>query len=342
LGSTGVIRAQSQDVPDEVLAFFGSDAPDRDSDRFWRELGFWYQDAKSREWQASWHGFVFPDADFRDATFTGRADFGKATFSGDVDFQRATFSGDAYFGDATFSGDAGFGEATFSEDATFVEATFKRRADFWHAIISGDAYFGIATFSGEAHFRNATFFGQAHFRNATFSGDAVFGKATFSGDVDFGKATFSRDAYFRSATFTGNAYFDAVTFTWDANFTGASFTWYALFASLQLSVDNKDLCRATGSTAGRAACDLPSGTAQRDPVVRGSRSDRVVGPPSNGGCDAAFHRDCLQKPSGAMTRQHRILVLRSLVLRANRFRGGKAKWMSLPAGSDCHRSQQRS
>jgi hypothetical protein len=114
-------------------------------------------------------GFLFPNANFRNATFSGYADFVSATFSGYADFRNATFSADADFLNATFSGDAAFGNVTFS---------------------------------GYAYFRNATFSGYADFLNATFSGYTDFGNATFSGYADFGNAEMKAATSFNDVKFT--------------------------------------------------------------------------------------------------------------------------------------------
>jgi hypothetical protein len=256
-----MIRAESQDVPDDVLAFFRSDDPDRDSNRFWTLLQHWYQDKETKLWRASWHAFVFPapgifvgtvathfgeatfsgDADFSNVTFIGDALFGGGGFSGDADFSKATFgrhasfrnttfAGRADFSDATFAGEADFSDATFTEDAQFG-ARVSRNAYFWNVIFSGDADFSKATFGGDANFEQTTFSGGASFggkRPLVRGADAHFG-ATFSQYAYFGNATFSHDADFRNATFAGDTYIDGTSFSGDADFSNATFSKLAHF-----------------------------------------------------------------------------------------------------------------
>ena len=164
------------------------------------------------------------DADFRGATFSDDADFRGAIFGGRADFGKATFSGDTYLGGAIFSGYAGFGGAAFSGDTGFFQATFR-----------SDAGFGEATFRRNTVFNAATFSGDANFRGAIFSdGGGDFSGATFSGAGDFGGATFS-DAGFLEVTFHGNAYFGAARFGDEASFGGATFGGYAYFGGATFS-----------------------------------------------------------------------------------------------------------
>jgi hypothetical protein len=271
-GSGSVIKAQSEDVPEELLAFFRSDDPARDSDRFQALLEEWYQDPESDQWYASWNGFVFPeaprfgatfigdahfraatfagDASFTDATFTGDADFESATFRGNVyfasstfsanlNFRRATVSGDAYFSSVTFTGNGDFSNATFTGDADFSQTTFTGDAYFEGATFSGNAYFGGTTFSGNAYFGSpfgsATFSRDAAFGGATFSGTAMFARTTFTGDVQFLSGTFTEDAIFGETTFTGKASFNQTTFAGHADFRHATFAHKSTFASLRMS-----------------------------------------------------------------------------------------------------------
>ena len=97
-----------------------------------------------------------------------------------ANFRGATFNGRAWFREATFSDRAGFVEATFLDDAIFPEATF-----------SGDAVFIEATFNGGTGFFGAIFSGEAWFHEATFNGGVTFDEATFNGGVTFDEATFN-------------------------------------------------------------------------------------------------------------------------------------------------------
>ena len=165
-------------------------------------------------------GGVVADADFRGATFTGKAFFGGTTFTGSAEFNGAAFTGEAWFmtaaffvvwfSGATFTGDAHFDGADFG-GAEFDEATF------------GDAWFDWATFTGDATFGKATFTGDTRFGGATFTGKALFGGTTFTGDAWFGGATFTGGAYFDGVTFTVSAWFDEVTFTNGARFSKVTF-----------------------------------------------------------------------------------------------------------------------
>jgi hypothetical protein len=212
-GWQGTTHAQSQGVPEELLAFFRSDDPARDSELFWTTLASWFHEAESDQWHASWQGFVFPEnADFTNATLIGDADFTGATFTGDANFAGATFTGDANFGGDTLLGEV---PATFMGDAKFNAATFTGNANFSDATFPGDAFFDGATFTGEARFIGATFTGTnrdrpgAYFTDATFKGDARFMDATFAGVVFFTNATFTGDADFVRASFAGDAFFGA-------------------------------------------------------------------------------------------------------------------------------------
>lgn len=211
------VRADREDVPEELLAFFQNMDPDRDAERFWEQLRTWYQDADG-SWVARWRDFVFPAADFTSATFSGIADFCGATFSGEANFRSAAFSGEANFVSATFSSGAVFDAATFSLDARFDHVTF-----------TGPVWFG-AVFSRKAGFSYTTFSDQVMFVHATFSGEASFHTATFvHHHVDFQGATFSDDAKFDFATFSGDAHFGEVTFASRASFSATTFSGRAIF-----------------------------------------------------------------------------------------------------------------
>lgn len=64
-------------------------------------------------------GYVFVNASFDRATFSGLADFSSATFFRCTDFSGATFSVVADFRGSTFSKEADFSRATFSRAAHF-------------------------------------------------------------------------------------------------------------------------------------------------------------------------------------------------------------------------------
>jgi uncharacterized protein YjbI with pentapeptide repeats len=195
--------------------------------------------------------FVFPEADFRGATFTQNAsfsaatftqnayfskatftqaaDFRGATFNQNADFSEARFTQNAYFRGATFTQDAGFFGATFTQNADFSEARFTQNAEFRRTTFTQDADFRGATFTQDADFRGATFTQAAVLRRATFTQVAYFFGATFTRDADFSGATFTQNADFRFATFTRNADFRGATFTQNANFVMATFTQVAYF-----------------------------------------------------------------------------------------------------------------
>ena len=219
-----MIRAQSEDVPSELLSFFRSSDPNRDSDRFWVLLSEWYQDSESDAWHARWGGFVFPE----EANFLG------ASFTRDANLVGATFTGDAYFRDVTFTRDALFRGATITGNASFYAANFGREASFQSATFDGLADFRFSTFSELTDFRSATFTG-ADLREARSSGVADFRSATGNADVNFASATFDGLADFRFSTFSGLTDFVETTFNGDADFSDATFTHNARFASLKLS-----------------------------------------------------------------------------------------------------------
>jgi hypothetical protein len=232
-----MIRAESQQVPDELLKFFSSHGPKRDSGRFWTLLTDWYQEAESKRWRASWSKFVFPsDTNFDGATFSGDANFDEATFSGDANFNGATFSGDANFNGATFSGDANFNGATFSGDASFNGATFSGDANFDEVNYTEDAHGPTVpgspdSFAGEAH-GITTFVGNVNFASARFGRDVIFSGARFNREADFGDAFFTRTAEFSSVASEARG---ATTFTGSANFRGAYFANDVVFWNVRFN-----------------------------------------------------------------------------------------------------------
>lgn len=171
-------------------------------------------DFSNTRFETSWFAqhFVFPDANFTDAIFSGNADFFNATFSGRADFRCTTFSGRADFRSATFSVGADFQIATFDGDTDFRSATFSGIAAFASATFSSISFFTDATFSRYAPFESAKFRRDAHFENVTFSGGVAFENVTFSGYADFRSAIFSRRADFVNAEMKKPTTFDDVRF----------------------------------------------------------------------------------------------------------------------------------
>ncbi len=242
------VRADREQVPEELLLFFKSDAPDRDSERFWQQLAEWFKD-EDESWVARWERFIFPaDSDFTGATFSGVAWFEGAGFSGDVSFYGATFLGDARFEGATFSGNTLFFESTFSGEARFEGATFTREASFGGAIFSKDSRFDVANFLGGMRFEGVNFAGDASFNGGTFA-EAEFELATFSVGLSFSRATFSGWTRFRRATFSGDAQFEGATFSGQALFEDAAFSGGALFVRATFS----EGARFSGATFSQVA-----------------------------------------------------------------------------------------
>jgi uncharacterized protein YjbI with pentapeptide repeats len=180
-------------------------------------------------------GATLHDADFSDATFSGKfTSFEGVTFSGGyTNFEGATFSGErTSFERATFSGAmTSFEGATFSGAITnFAGVTFSGESIiFYGATFSGEfTIFEGATFSGEtASFAGVRFSGEyTIFDKARFYGErTIFDRARFSGErTSFGDATFSGErTSFGDATFSGGTPADEATAK--ASFLGGTVHW---------------------------------------------------------------------------------------------------------------------
>ncbi|MFD3945525.1 pentapeptide repeat-containing protein [Streptomyces sp. NPDC058579] len=172
-------------------------------------------------------------ARFKVARFSRAALFGGARFSTTAGFDRAQFSGNATFIRTQFSGDARFDGAEFSNVAVFDSSQFSRVAWFCRAQFSSRVRFLAAQFSGEAQFGGAQFSGEGHFGDSQFSGRADFGEAKFSSNADFDKANFSRVAWFTRAKFSGPARFSGAQFSSEAWFYRVQFSSDAAFNGAQ-------------------------------------------------------------------------------------------------------------
>lgn len=146
-------------IPEEYEELFLSPDPKKDADEFWRALSAEYQD-ESGNWDADWPDFVFPDQ-------TGEP-FALATFTGPADFRGATFLGKAVFG-GIFQAPASFARVRFCRGAHFyLGTTFERYADFSQAMFCEDALFSGTRFRGATNFHRVIFCRDAAFYRTTF------------------------------------------------------------------------------------------------------------------------------------------------------------------------------
>lgn len=214
-------------VDGELVCLMHSSDPNKDQGAFWEEFERILKLAG--EGIADFSGFVFPEADFRDRTFTPRCIFRGAMFTRRANFLGAMFTQEADFWRATFKQKTVFGAATFTQEANFSQATFTQRADFGGATFTQSADFSSAQFSQRTDFSYSRFAQIARFTEAEFGQIASFSNAKFENYCSFSQTTF-RGTAFRQATFTQGASFGGATFTQGADFFGATFTQRANFA----------------------------------------------------------------------------------------------------------------
>jgi uncharacterized protein YjbI with pentapeptide repeats len=144
-------------------------------------------------------GYVFPNAVFHTAKFSGVADFSNAIFTGiwGTNFYRTKFADGAQFSSAIILSRVTFLGATFSGMyAEFSDTIFIEAADFQRTTFSGDDLKWVS-------FKSAKFLGKADFRHAAFSpSDNInFSTTIFEGLPTFDEAKFGTQTSFQEATF---------------------------------------------------------------------------------------------------------------------------------------------